>query len=843
MAVPLEQVVVDTPPTKEDLHRYPWKYIGYKDFSAWTASDPDFLAVRRFDRLHTRAILTLQAQLTENEEKLDQMDQRFSSKNVGLSATQGLSVVELPVIDPQNEDKTLPFRHINNGTVRDDLPERQQLVSEIIGRLDQYEPANKMSPASAPVLSPPRRNYSYHIDNRQEIRPMAGKADLAILSSAPSAIEITARTHDVSQIHAHIATEQWLEDLSDAVRAAWPERFKRYSKVAVLMLSWENGNIGNNSTEFWRLKKVFSNEFNYEVHTWQIPLKRPGFQLTQRVQQFVEQYFGRDNLLIVYYAGHARRGDQPGSYPIWFASQEESVHAEADTASISSLLSEGDADAPDVLTLYDCCHPLCTLHGTSQSSNAVIESLCAGGFESVVPMPGPDSFTFALVDELSGVASSGRAMSRSSPSQLTFNGSFHPENQSEYATQDSPAVLLMVTVAEGEPSVRDDVRKWLLSSPPGVVEFKGFYRSFSTLMLVEMALEIWDLMPPDPAVTFAGFVNYAEPTTVPENEPTLLHNYLRNYRPQASDSEFLSLTTLRDQLQKDVDTIPSDDSYTDPDQESFAQLVSYANTISHQQLSEWKRDHFHRNPETSLPTSLFIQFCKPLVKAEFISSEMKKCLLVHQAFFSEYLSTRELIENMTASLQIQLRLQYRSFPRKGGDAAVTESRVQEELEDVGPSPPRLEHAGMADSTTQEVVKPSPPRLEDAGMSKSTTLEILEASPLGLEHQYFSNWRDANSWRNDSGNLSSDSSIDDLDRFVDLDEVEDFEEVGDLGEITATPQRPVSLIASAREESLRTNPGISLHGSPIVLHQPERRKRSRWSTVLNMDLSTVEIDLA
>jgi hypothetical protein len=76
--------------------------------------------------------------LTEDEERLDGMDGRFSSKNVKICNAPGQKIVEVPAMDPRNEDKTLPFRHINNGTVRDDLPERKQLVSEIIQRLDQY---------------------------------------------------------------------------------------------------------------------------------------------------------------------------------------------------------------------------------------------------------------------------------------------------------------------------------------------------------------------------------------------------------------------------------------------------------------------------------------------------------------------------------------------------------------------------------------------------------------------------------------------------------------------------------------------------------------------------------
>lgn len=112
------------------------KYIGYKEFSAWTASDSDFFSVRRFDRLHTRAILTLQAQLVDIEERIDTLDKHYSSRNVKLSNAKPPSIVT--VSEPLDDFEKLEFRDINNGTVNDDLPERAKLVAEMTSKLVEY---------------------------------------------------------------------------------------------------------------------------------------------------------------------------------------------------------------------------------------------------------------------------------------------------------------------------------------------------------------------------------------------------------------------------------------------------------------------------------------------------------------------------------------------------------------------------------------------------------------------------------------------------------------------------------------------------------------------------------
>ena len=94
----------------------PWKYIGYKVFSRWVASDPSFFVLRRFGTLNARVALSLQDEIAQLEEKLDYMDKMYS-------------------------DRDIPDVH--NGTFRNETfigdDDRQALVKDVLpGKLEKY---------------------------------------------------------------------------------------------------------------------------------------------------------------------------------------------------------------------------------------------------------------------------------------------------------------------------------------------------------------------------------------------------------------------------------------------------------------------------------------------------------------------------------------------------------------------------------------------------------------------------------------------------------------------------------------------------------------------------------
>jgi len=87
--------------------RAPWKYFGYEIFSKWLATDSAFLIVRRFGALNARILLSMQDEIVQLEQELEDIE-------VVLS------------------DKTQD-RSIKNGSFRSDpYPRRKEIVKDIL---------------------------------------------------------------------------------------------------------------------------------------------------------------------------------------------------------------------------------------------------------------------------------------------------------------------------------------------------------------------------------------------------------------------------------------------------------------------------------------------------------------------------------------------------------------------------------------------------------------------------------------------------------------------------------------------------------------------------------------
>jgi len=111
--------VFEVPLTKEEVEKKPWKYIGYKGYSDFIASENDFYILRRFASLNARVALSFQDQISVLEEQLDDLDNHCSRRDA--------------------ED-------LHNGSFRDDREERTALVEKIYEKLTKYS-------AFAPLLA------------------------------------------------------------------------------------------------------------------------------------------------------------------------------------------------------------------------------------------------------------------------------------------------------------------------------------------------------------------------------------------------------------------------------------------------------------------------------------------------------------------------------------------------------------------------------------------------------------------------------------------------------------------------------------------------------------------
>jgi hypothetical protein len=127
------------------------------------------------------------------------------------------------------------------------------------------------------------------------------------------------RTHDITCSDHHISDIQKLgEDLNVATQAAWPRRHDiRYTNVQVLLLSWEDDDLGV-SAEIEPLKRLFKERYYFSVEEYKIPSIKPDPALTRRVLKFLD-HDDKETLLILYYGGHARPALQSNEGSLWVA--------------------------------------------------------------------------------------------------------------------------------------------------------------------------------------------------------------------------------------------------------------------------------------------------------------------------------------------------------------------------------------------------------------------------------------------------------------------------------------------------------------------------------------------
>lgn len=90
----------------------------------------------------------------------------------------------------------------------------------------------------------------------------------------------------------------------------------RYTNVHVLMLSWQDDDLGV-SKEIHALSRTFTELFSFTVTQHTIPSVKPERKLNRRVAEFLDDYDDKHHLLIVYYAGHGYLNAQ--RVPMWAA--------------------------------------------------------------------------------------------------------------------------------------------------------------------------------------------------------------------------------------------------------------------------------------------------------------------------------------------------------------------------------------------------------------------------------------------------------------------------------------------------------------------------------------------
>jgi hypothetical protein len=113
----------------------------------------------------------------------------------------------------------------------------------------------------------------------------------------------------------HLENFQLFKDRANkAFDGAFPKTSRpRYTKAKVLLLSWEDDDLGV-ASELKSLGAVFERAFRFKTESWEIPSLGSEEALTNRVFKF-RGCAAPDQLLIVYYGGHAAR--LPHNHCIW----------------------------------------------------------------------------------------------------------------------------------------------------------------------------------------------------------------------------------------------------------------------------------------------------------------------------------------------------------------------------------------------------------------------------------------------------------------------------------------------------------------------------------------------
>ncbi|KAL9629023.1 MAG: hypothetical protein Q9204_005515 [Flavoplaca sp. TL-2023a] len=200
------------------------------------------------------------------------------------------------------------------------------------------------------------------------------------------------RTHDISLIDYHIKdVETFGKVLNNAAAAAFPRsKTCRYCDVCVLLLSWEDDDLGV-AVEIDDLETVFRDIYGYRVERWKIPSTTSHNSLVYRIMQVLRDFESSDKLLITYYGGHGFMNDDRQC--VWLSNQQPGAST-LQWSSIQTMLEEAECD---VLVLLDCC---AAASSGGNHGKGVTELIAACGFEAFAPGVGEHSFTRSLIGEL-----------------------------------------------------------------------------------------------------------------------------------------------------------------------------------------------------------------------------------------------------------------------------------------------------------------------------------------------------------------------------------------------------------------------------------------------------------
>ncbi|KAL8987232.1 MAG: hypothetical protein Q9177_003541, partial [Variospora cf. flavescens] len=359
--------------------------------------------------------------------------------------------------------------------------------------------------------------------------------------------------------------EVFTSDLREAIYTSFPRLTTPYTSVHVLLLRWAEDDL-NVLEELTILKRVFENQFQFATEQWDIPSQNSTRALQSKLYNFQDAHQEENELLIVYYGGHAD-ADRRRGRSIWAAYNRPN----SPTITWSSLQHLLENALPHVVIILDCCYAANAARDTAVGTTK--ELLAACGRENPTTGVGVRSFTSALIEELQAFGTApftiamlhGRLVTmrwrlaftpiyallsehgghsvQLSPLPLPLSlplltesvqmqpgpGSFDPSPnlanlppipESSYSTSSQQSssgtavdtrVLLAVSIAGDATLDVCQWKKWLVSQAPLEitsvdVQVEGVFQSHSTMLVTSIPIRAWDGLPERAAYRFIGFV-------------------------------------------------------------------------------------------------------------------------------------------------------------------------------------------------------------------------------------------------------------------------------------------------------------------------------------------------
>ncbi|KAK5659870.1 hypothetical protein OQA88_13333 [Cercophora sp. LCS_1] len=319
-------------------------------------------------------------------------------------------------------------RHISSPSTADELAPEQPTPFRPKPKRHRGPPQMSGSSSEAGDLETPEDEGASLQDSQNEGNSLAAPFEYIKLST-----ESDRANDEVHRLERHLSGigelinkfDSAIKTLSAKVEERWPTRHTPYLAVSVLLIQWEEDDLGV-VKEILELRDLLTRFFRYKVEVWSIPrgTHRSIYKaIFNKLDEFTQNGNNDMTLLWIYYAGHAMQSPKHAG-PLWFPTRRISSETYVDSSPLLNLVL-GELDC-DVLLLFDCCQ---AIPPQIRSTGAgVVSVLSATGFDigatGTAAEVGPHSFTRALIDELGTIFNSFVDGTNQAPvSDITLHGS------------------------------------------------------------------------------------------------------------------------------------------------------------------------------------------------------------------------------------------------------------------------------------------------------------------------------------------------------------------------------------------------------------------------------------